>query len=289
MPIRHLITFIAYKMNWSIVRVAEWLLARDYEQYATAYKEEDSKFYEINDMAEPLDIATRYLLTQILNIGYGALCFEGKSEANKYFYKAYYKMDDINNHHILDRLDLDFNRICDFSYSTDANGYVKAINHNLIDDVKNTADTDSVEQLLADAKLEMEMLKQAHSTGSFMMGELAIGHAKPKTNEELIEELATANNELEQLKKDIPQLRQQTYTLADDKELSTRSQNLAAKIILALLDIAELDRDSLPYQYDDLRSSNRIIHDQIKANGMNVGHQKIGYWLNLAINQATDE
>ena len=86
------------------------------------------------------------------------------------------------------------------------------------------------------------------------------------------------------------QLNNQADTPADgDKELSTRSQNLAAKIILALLDIGELDRDSLPYQYDDLRSSNRIIHDQIKANGMNVGHQKIGYWLDLAINQATDE
>ena len=85
------------------------------------------------------------------------------------------------------------------------------------------------------------------------------------------------------------ELKEQTDILSDDKSLSTRSQNLAAKIILALLDIAELDKDSPPYQYDDLNSNNCIIHDQITANGMKVGQQKIGYWLDLAINQTTDK
>jgi len=75
----------------------------------------------------------------------------------------------------------------------------------------------------------------------------------------------------------------------DDKELRTRSQNLAAKIILALLDIAGLDKNSPPYQYDDLSSNNCLIHDQIKANGMKVGQQKIGHWLDLALKQVTDE
>lgn len=74
-----------------------------------------------------------------------------------------------------------------------------------------------------------------------------------------------------------------------DIELSTRSQNLAAKIILALLDTAQLDRESPPYQYDNLNSNNCIIHDQIKANGMKVSPQKIGDWLDLAIKQVTDE
>lgn len=84
--------------------------------------------------------------------------------------------------------------------------------------------------------------------------------------------------------------RAQTDTPADnDKELSTRSENLAAKIILALLDIAELDRNSPPYQYDDLSSNNRLIYDQIKANGMKVSPQKIGHWLDLAIKQTTDD
>ena len=104
-----------------------------------------------------------------------------------------------------------------------------------------------------------------------------------QTIKKLESELAQANTELDALKKhaDTP--------TDDDKNLSTRSQNLAAKIILALLDIAELDRNSLPYQYDDLSSNNCIIHDQIKANGMKVGQQKIGHWLDLAIKQATDD
>lgn len=94
-------------------------------------------------------------------------------------------------------------------------------------------------------------------------------------------------SEITALKK---QLRQQADTPAnDDKELSTRSQNLAAKIILALLDTAQLDRNSPPYQYDDLSSNNRLIYDQIKANGMKVSPQKIGHWLDLAIKQTTDD
>lgn len=133
-PIRHVIRFIAYRMNWSIVRVAEWLLARDFEQYISAYKEgEDSKYYEINNINDIDDIATSYLLKRTLDIGHGAICTEGEKEENKYFYKAYYKMDDINNHHILNRLELDFNEIYSFSYDTDAKGFVKAINHKLLD------------------------------------------------------------------------------------------------------------------------------------------------------------
>ncbi|MBA2057571.1 hypothetical protein H0262_06715 [Psychrobacter cryohalolentis] len=86
------------------------------------------------------------------------------------------------------------------------------------------------------------------------------------------------------------QLRQQADTPAnDDTELSTRSQNLAAKIILSLLDTAQLDRNSPPYQYDNPSSNNSIIHDQLKAKGMKVSPQKIGYWLDLAIKQTTDD
>ena len=96
-------------------------------------------------------------------------------------------------------------------------------------------------------------------------------------------ELAKANAELDALRK------QADTPADDDKELSTRSQNLAAKIILALIDLAGLDKDSPPYQYDDLSSNNSLIHDQIEANGMNVGKQKIGDWLDLAIKQTKDK
>jgi len=150
------------------------------------------------------------------------------------------------------------------------NDYVESITQQLADEKKKVA------QLIAEKE-------QAKSTGSFMMGTPALTQCEPKTDKERVieleKELATVRAEL----------KEQTDALANDKDLSTRSQNLAAKIILALLDIAELDRNSLPYQYDDLSSNNCIIHDQIKANGMKVGQQKIGHWLDLAINQATDK
>ena len=107
---------------------------RDFEQYISAYKNEGSKYCEINSIDDIDDLATRYLLKQTLVIGHGAICTEGKKEENKNFYKAYYKMADINNHHILDRLELDFNEIYDFNfYDTDAKGFVKAINRKLLD------------------------------------------------------------------------------------------------------------------------------------------------------------
>ena len=104
-----------------------------------------------------------------------------------------------------------------------------------------------------------------------------------QTIKNLESELAKVNAELDALRK------QADTPADDDKELSTRSQNLAAKIILALIDLAGLDKDSPPYQYDDLSSNNSLIHDQIEANGMNVGKQKIGHWLDLAIKQAKDK
>ena len=115
--------------------------------------------------------------------------------------------------------------------------------------------------------------------------------AKTDTDTEVIKKL---KEQVTDLTAENDRLNEQLSSQADtpndnDKELSTRSQNLAAKIILALLDIADLDKDSPPYQYDDLSSNNSLIHDQIEANGMNVGKQKIGHWLDLAINQTKDK
>lgn len=131
------------------------------------------------------------------------------------------------------------------------------------------------------ASKRTDKLDKPAPIGTF--GTPALTQCEPKTDKERVIEL---EKELAEVK---AELKKQTDALDNDKDLSTRSQNLAAKIILALLDIAELDRNSLPYQYDDLSSNNCIIHDQIKANGMKVGQQKIGHWLDLAINQATDK
>lgn len=102
----------------------------------------------------------------------------------------------------------------------------------------------------------------------------------------LLKVIGKRDKEIIELKQKLEQIE---TTDNQDIELSTRSQNLAAKIILALLDTAQLDRESPPYQYDNLNSNNCIIHDQIKANGMKVSPQKIGDWLDLAIKQVTDE
>lgn len=126
-----------------------------------------------------------------------------------------------------------------------------------------------------------EVLDKPATAGTF--GIPALIECEPKTDRERVIEL---EKELAAVK---AELKEQTDALANDKHLTTRSQNLAAKIILALLDIAGLDKNSPPYQYDDLSSNNSLIHDQIEANGMTVGKQKIGHWLDLAINQTKDK
>lgn len=126
-----------------------------------------------------------------------------------------------------------------------------------------------------------DVLDEPATIGTF--GTPALIQCEPKTDKERVIELE------KELAAVTAELKKQTDALDNDKVLSTRSQNLAAKIILALIDVAGLNRDSPPYQYDELNSNNRLIYDQIKANGMKVSPQKIGYWLDLAINQATDE
>lgn len=109
--------------SWSIDRVAEWLLARDYEQYVGTYCyiKDKGKFYEINDMADAYDLATNKLLKRIIDVGY----IKVASEDDEYLYNSYYNIDHLNNNCILRRLGLDFYRASDFAYNIDFRGYVK--------------------------------------------------------------------------------------------------------------------------------------------------------------------
>ena len=89
------------------------------------------------------------------------------------------------------------------------------------------------------------------------------------------------------------QLAQTKAELADkpsdsDKDLNTKSQNYAAKIVLAMAQIADLNLDS-PYAYKEPNTTNSIIFDQIKTNGMRVSNQVIGNWLKLATEQSKDD
>ncbi len=74
----------------------------------------------------------------------------------------------------------------------------------------------------------------------------------------------------------------------DDKVLSTKSQNAVAKIILALLEIAELEIGE-PYSYDKPNSTNRIIYDILIEKNFKVSQQLIGNWLELAKQQSPDK
>lgn len=294
-PIRHVITFIAYRMNWSIVRVAEWLLARDYEQYISAYREgEDSKYYKINDIDDIDDIATSYLLKRTLDIGHGAIGTEGEKEKNKNFYKAYYKMDDINNHHILSRLELDFNEVCNFSYNTDAEGFVKAINHKLLDitDVSivptpsvTPTKSDPYEQYL----VELEQLKIDESRKN-TEGERRQNEQLTDTYKEFIETAKDVINRskdtIEQQEQDIKklndQLKVQTEKTTEDKTLPYNSQMSVARMLYAILKEHNYDLSATKGK------ANSLIEKASQLHGTPVTRNFIAQWIELA-NQAKSD
>lgn len=74
----------------------------------------------------------------------------------------------------------------------------------------------------------------------------------------------------------------------EGKNLNTKSQNYAAKIVLAMAQVADLDLNS-PYACKEPNTTNSIIFDQIKTNGMKVSNQVIGNWLKLATEQTKDD
>ena len=108
--------------------------------------------------------------------------------------------------------------------------------------------------------------------------------------DERSQQLEEAQEKIAKLEK---QLAQAKAKLADkptdeDKELNTKSQNYAAKIVLAMAQIADLSLDS-PYASKEPNTTNSIIFDQIKTNGMKVSNQVIGNWLKLATEQSKDD
>lgn len=320
-PIRYVIRFIAYRMNWSIVRVAEWLLARDFEQYISAYREkEDSKYYEINDINDIDDIATSYLLKRTLDMGHSAICSEGEKEDNKNFYKAYYKMKNINNHHILDELGLDFNEIYDFNfYNTDIKGFVTAINKKLsditdvliiptpsvtptksdpyeqylvelnqlrINNIRNNPNTDSIEQQLIDALAKIDKLEQSQADGSFSISNPAAIHGKSKINDQLVKALTVANAEIKHQEQDIKKLnsrlKEQAKKLTEDKLLPYNSQMGVARMLHTILTIHKYDLSATKGK------ANSLIENASQSNGTPVTRNFIAQWIELA-NQAKSD
>ncbi|GAA0318210.1 hypothetical protein [Psychrobacter aestuarii] len=117
-----------------------------------------------------------------------------------------------------------------------------------------------------------------------------VTQTQPPNNEQLIKELAVAKAQIIDLEKKLSQAKAKLSEKPadEDKELNTKSQNYVAKIVLAIAQIAELDLDN-PYAFKEPNTTNSIIFDQIKTNGMKVSNQVIGNWLKLANEQTKDD
>ena len=92
-------------------------------------------------------------------------------------------------------------------------------------DSESVSDADSTEQQLANALAKIDNLEQSQSTGSFSMGTPMVEHGEPKTNEQLINELAAANDQIAKLKS---QLEQPTI---DKHSYTTPAINIMDKVI----------------------------------------------------------
>lgn len=82
-------------------------------------------------------------------------------------------------------------------------------------------------------------------------------------------------------------LNSQQTAKENKSELATKSKNAIAKIILALLEINELDwQNADPYDYKSPNSINNLIYSQLQALNLEVSNRFIGDWIKLAQEQA---
>lgn len=103
-----------------------------------------------------------------------------------------------------------------------------------------------------------------------------------------LDKLFSQNNTITNSALLTPSAKQEITEEANDKLLTTKSQNVVAKIIKALIEIAELEIDE-PYSYDKPNSTNRIIYDILIEKNFKVSQQLIGNWLELAKQQSPDK
>lgn len=75
-------------------------------------------------------------------------------------------------------------------------------------------------------------------------------------------------------------------TRSQKDELATKSKNAIAKIILALLEMNELDwRNADPYDYTSPNGINNLIFSQLQALDLGLTNRYIGDWIKLAQEQ----
>lgn len=126
-----------------------------------------------------------------------------------------------------------------------------------------------------------------------IQGLLKVIRDKDSKISELEKQTNTSNNaqgKIDELENQLAQAKAELLNKPanDDRELNTKSQNYAAKIVLAMAQVADLDLNS-PYACKEPNTTNSNIFDQIKTNGMKVSNQVIGNWLKLATEQTKDD
>lgn len=113
-----------------------------------------------------------------------------------------------------------------------------------------------------------------------------VGHAKPKTYEQLVKDLATANNRIRQQDIDInrlsDQLNEQENKPIEDKELPYNSQMGVARMLHTILTMHKYDLSATKGK------TNSLIERASQSNGTPVTRNFIAQWIDLA-NQAKSD
>lgn len=79
---------------------------------------------------------------------------------------------------------------------------------------------------------------------------------------------------------------QQENTKATTKDINTKTKNAIAKIILALLELSELDwQNADPYDYTNPNSINSLICSQLERLNLSVSNRFVGDWIKQAQEQ----
>lgn len=118
------------------------------------------------------------------------------------------------------------------------------------------------------------------------MGVAIVGHAKPKTHEQIAEELEVANNRIRQQDIDInrlnDQLNEQENKPIEDKELPYNSQMGVARMLHTILTMHKYDLSATKGK------TNSLIESASQSNGTPVTRNFIAQWIDLA-NQAKSD
>lgn len=148
----------------------------------------------------------------------------------------------------------------------------------------------SVKDELAEVKAQNAKLvaniKESKTTGNFSMGTPTVSHGEPRTNEQLIKELADANAKIEQQDQEINRLNkhltEQAQKATEDKELPYNSQMSVARMLYGILKEHKYDISATRGK------ANELIENASQIHGTPITRNFIAKWIELA-NQAKSD